>query len=224
MGGKLDDYQNFAKAYRAEGWEDLMADRTPNRARVKSATEFREPSSKATPCSGTYADPLRSDGPHSGRRGGNRRRNMGAQAQHGLRDHFGDADWLRARDNVRMLATWLGRTWERRNPREGSAARVFSIAHRFREAVRSAMGVTRSAGIIASRPDSFLLDDPLMWAMLYMWSASAPHSARRASLNAALSSDMPDRVPLLQAARARQPNGHRTCSGHWSTPFLIPSR
>ena len=29
-------------------------------------------------------------------------------------------------DNIRTLATWLGRTWERRHPQEGSAARVIA--------------------------------------------------------------------------------------------------
>ena len=93
-GGKLDDYQNFAKAYRADGWEDLMADRQPNRARLKSATEFRgsllnghpissgalRPTLHAIMClardAEKEADPAAS----------------GAQALHGLRDHFGDAE------------------------------------------------------------------------------------------------------------------------------------
>ncbi len=127
-GGKLDDYQNFAKAYRADGWEDLMADRLPNRARLKSAAEFRggllnghpissgalRPTLYAIMClardAEKEADPTAS----------------GAQALHGLRDHFGGAEWLRARDNIRTLAAWLGRTWERRNPAEAAAARVLA--------------------------------------------------------------------------------------------------
>lgn len=127
-GGKLDDYQNFAKAYRAEGWEDLMADRQPNRARLKSATEFRSaymnghsvssgslrPTLYAVMCLKRDADAeIAAD-------------DSGKQVMHGLRDHFGDAEWLRERDNVRTLSTWLGRTWERRNPAEATAARVLA--------------------------------------------------------------------------------------------------
>ena len=127
-GGKLDDYQNFAKAYRAEGWEDLMADRTPNRARIKSATELRGAFLQGHAVSsgslrptlyavmGLARDAAAEIDPET----------SGAQALHSLRDHFGDAEWLRARDNVRTLATWLGRTWERRNPKEGTAARVLA--------------------------------------------------------------------------------------------------
>ncbi|MGD0106059.1 MAG: anti-phage-associated DUF1156 domain-containing protein [Rhodopila sp.] len=126
-GGKLDDYQNFAKAYRADGTEELMADSAPGRARLKSASEFRSTLLQDHPIS---AGPLRptlyavmclaqdataeADPEDSG-----------AQALHGLRDRFG-GEWLRVRDNVRTLATWLGRTWDRRHPQEGSAARVLA--------------------------------------------------------------------------------------------------
>jgi hypothetical protein len=40
-GGRVDDYQNFAKAYRADGWADLMADQTPMKARLKGAADFK---------------------------------------------------------------------------------------------------------------------------------------------------------------------------------------
>lgn len=127
-GGKLDDYQNFAKAYRADGWEDLMAERTPNRARLKTATEFRAAFLRGHPVSDgplrptLYAimslarDAEREVDPET----------SGKAALHGLRDHFGEASWLGARDNVRALATWFGRTWSRRNPAEAAAARVLA--------------------------------------------------------------------------------------------------
>lgn len=38
---KLDNYQNFAKAFRVEKWQPLMASEKPNDARLKSAAEFR---------------------------------------------------------------------------------------------------------------------------------------------------------------------------------------
>jgi hypothetical protein len=127
-GGKLDDYQNFAKAYRAEGWEDLMAERAPNRARLKTATEFRAALLRGHPISDgplrptLYAimslarDAEREVDPDTSSKA----------ALHGLRDHFGEASWLGARDNVRALATWFGRTWSRRNPAEAAAARVLA--------------------------------------------------------------------------------------------------
>jgi len=127
-GGKLDDYQNFAKAYRAEGWEDLMADRTPNRARLKTASEFRGALLRGHPLSDgplrptLYAAMLlardaeaEADPEASGK-----------AALHALRDHFGEGAWMGARDNVRALAAWLGQTWQRKNPAEASAARVLA--------------------------------------------------------------------------------------------------
>ena len=127
-GGRLDDYQNFAKAYRAEGWEDLLADRQPNRARLKSATEFRGSYLNGHALSSGSLRPmlyavmcLKRDAEAEIAAA-----DSGKQVLHGLRDHFGDAEWLRERDNVRTLATWLGRTWERRNPAEATAARVLA--------------------------------------------------------------------------------------------------
>ena len=38
---KLDNYQNFAKAFRVEKWQPLLASEKPNDARLKSAAEFR---------------------------------------------------------------------------------------------------------------------------------------------------------------------------------------
>ena len=127
-GGKLDDYQNFAKAYRAEGWEDLMADRQPNRARLKTATEFRAAYLNGHALSGGSLRPTLYAVMclHRDAEAEIDAENSGKQALHGLRDHFGDAEWLRERDNVRTLAAWLGRTWGRRNPGEATAARVLA--------------------------------------------------------------------------------------------------
>jgi adenine-specific DNA methylase len=38
---KLDNYQNFAKAFRVGNWQDLMASMKPNDARLKSARDFK---------------------------------------------------------------------------------------------------------------------------------------------------------------------------------------
>lgn len=128
QGGKLDDYQNFARVYRAEDWEDLMADRSPNKAHLKGAAEFKRaymtghPFSKGTIRATLYAiseqwraTSIEEDPKVSGDR-----------ILHGLRDHFGDEAWLRARDNVRVLASWFGRTWERQRPEEAAAGRVIA--------------------------------------------------------------------------------------------------
>ena len=48
----------------------------------------------------------------------------GDRILHGLRDHFGMESWGQVRDNVRMLAAWFGRTWERQRAEEAAAARV----------------------------------------------------------------------------------------------------
>ncbi|MDO9713170.1 anti-phage-associated DUF1156 domain-containing protein [Paracraurococcus lichenis] len=125
---KLSDYQNFAKAYRAEGWEDLMADQTANRARLKTAAEFRGALLRGHPFS---EGPLRIViyAIHMLARDAEQEADpdaSGKAALHALRDHFGDAAWLGARESVRTLAAWLGRTWQRRNPNEASAARVLA--------------------------------------------------------------------------------------------------
>lgn len=128
VGGKLDDYQTFAKAYRAESMDDLMASTAPNRARLKSASEFRGGHLEGHPISGGALRPtlyavmgLASDAAKNVDP-----KTSGELALHGLRDRFGDADWLRVRDNVRGLSVWLGRVWERRNPGEAGAARVLA--------------------------------------------------------------------------------------------------
>lgn len=125
-GGKLDDYHNFSRVYRAEQWEDVMAERSPNQARLKGATEFKRSLMTGHPfslgalrptlyviseqCAATTND----EDPKA----------SGDRILHGLRDHFGPEVWLRARDNVRSLANWFGRIWERQRPDEAAAARV----------------------------------------------------------------------------------------------------
>ena len=39
---KLDNYQNFAKAFRVAKYDDLMGSMEPNKARLKKAKEFRK--------------------------------------------------------------------------------------------------------------------------------------------------------------------------------------
>jgi adenine-specific DNA methylase len=123
LGGKLDDYQNFAKAYRADGWEDLMADKTPNKACLKGPAELRRALMTGHPFSdGTLRPTLyainelrlateRDEDPKT----------AADRVLHGLRDHFGE--WVRQRASVRTVAAWFGRMWARNRPAEASAAR-----------------------------------------------------------------------------------------------------
>jgi len=39
---KLDNYQNFAKAFRVSSYDDLMGSMEPNKARLKSAADFKK--------------------------------------------------------------------------------------------------------------------------------------------------------------------------------------
>ena len=126
-GGKLDDYQNFAKAFRAERWDELMAERTPNVARLKGAAEFRRGLMTGHPFAEGMLRPTlyainelrlaaaRDDDP----------RISGDRVLHGLRDHFGE-EWMRRRQTVRAVAAWLGATWSLHRPPEASAARTLA--------------------------------------------------------------------------------------------------
>ena len=124
--GKLDDYQNFAKAYRAEGWEDLMADNTPNRARLKGAAEFKRAMMTGHPFSGGLVRPVlyainelriaaekEDDAQASGER-----------AISGLRDNL--TSWSQQRLQAHLIAEWLGKTLARHRPVEASAARTLA--------------------------------------------------------------------------------------------------
>ena len=124
--GKLDDYQNFAKAYRAEGWEDLMADNTPNKARLKGAAEFKRAMMTGHPFSGGLVRPVlyainelriaaeKEDDAQS----------SGERTISGLRDNL--TSWGQQRLQAHLIAEWLGRTLARHRPEEARAARTLS--------------------------------------------------------------------------------------------------
>ena len=128
QGGRLDDYMNFAKVYRVQAWEDLMADRSPNRARLKGAAEFRRAlmtgggfaAGSVRPTLYAIAEQWRATARDEDAR------ESGDRILHGLRDHFGVEGWLRARDGVRALAGWFGTVWQRQRPEEAAAARVLT--------------------------------------------------------------------------------------------------
>jgi len=125
--GKLDDYQNFAKAYRApEGWADLMADTTPNKARLKGAAEFRRSMMSGHPFASGLVRPvlyavnelrMAAEKEEDANKSSN-------QAIAGLRDNL--ASWSQQRQQAMVLAEWLGRTLNKQRAQEASAARTLS--------------------------------------------------------------------------------------------------
>jgi putative DNA methylase len=125
-GGKLDDYQNFAKAYRADGWEDLMADSTPNKARLKGAAEFRRAMMSGHPFAGGMVRPVLY-AVNELRAAAEKEEDSNVsneRAINGLRDNLGS--WARQRENARVIAEWLGRILTRHRPGEASAARTLA--------------------------------------------------------------------------------------------------
>ena len=126
IGGKLDDYQNFARVYRAAAWEDLMAERSPNKARLKGAAEFKRTlmtghnfsEGSLRPTLYAIAEQWRATAKEEDPK------DSGDRILHFLRDHFGLENWTHARQSVRALAAWLGTVWERQRPEEAAAARV----------------------------------------------------------------------------------------------------
>jgi hypothetical protein len=124
--GKLDDYQNFAKAYRADGWDDLMADSTPNRARLKCAAEFKRVMMTGHPFAGGLVRPvlyavneLRMSAEYE-----EDQATSSDRAISGLRDNL--KSWAQQRQQAMVIADWLGRALARHRPAEASAARTLA--------------------------------------------------------------------------------------------------
>lgn len=124
--GKLDDYQNFAKVYRADGWDDLMADSTPNKARLKGAADFKRGMMMGHPFAGGLVRPVlyavnelrvaaERDEDHNA---------SGQRAINGLRDNL--ASWSQQRQQAMVMADWMGRMLDRHRPAEASAARTLA--------------------------------------------------------------------------------------------------
>jgi len=125
--GKVDDYQNFAKAFRCTDWRPLLASAEPNKARLKGALDLGRSLMEGHEFA---AGPLRrtlfalrvlaeaearEEEPAK----------AAAIAISNLRDLFG-ADWLRRRSDVIALAEWLGHALDRVRTSEASAARVLA--------------------------------------------------------------------------------------------------
>jgi adenine-specific DNA methylase len=115
-GRKLDNYQNFAKAFRVGSWQPLMASMKPNDARLKSAAELKrnelgESEFGTSLLRGVlyaiYEIGCEVDA---------------EEVMSHLRDQVGG--WYQRRADAADLAGWLGRTLERLRADEASAARV----------------------------------------------------------------------------------------------------
>ena len=124
--GKLDDYQNFAKAYRADGWDDLMADSTPNKARLKGASDFKRAMMTGHPFAGGLVRPVLY-AVNELRMSAEKEEDQATssdRAVSGLRDNL--KSWAQQRQQAMVIADWLGRTLARHRPAEASAARTLA--------------------------------------------------------------------------------------------------
>lgn len=113
---KLDNYQNFAKAFRVGDWQPLMATAKANDARLKSASEFKKAEFAGSEFSTSMLRAL-------------------LYAVHELEaevepddalSHLRDnvPDYSRRRHDLAAVAAYLAKAVERRRPEEASAARV----------------------------------------------------------------------------------------------------
>jgi adenine-specific DNA methylase len=113
---KLDNYQNFAKAFRVASWQPLMATVKPNDARLKSAAELRRAEFTGSEFGGSMLRgvlhalfELQSD----------------VEPDHvmsHLRDNVND--YLRRRNEIAAVTAYIARSVEQRRSEEASAARI----------------------------------------------------------------------------------------------------
>lgn len=117
-GKKLDNYQNFAKAFKVKDYATLMASMTPNESRLKSAAEFKKGEFSGSEFAGSTLravlfalHELQTE--------------VDAEIVHShLRDNV--PDYLRKRDDIVTLAHYIDLKLARRRPEEAEAARVLA--------------------------------------------------------------------------------------------------
>ena len=122
----LDNYQNFAKAFKVRDFYALMADRRANQARLKGAVEFgRTGMSEGSELYGSvlravlyavmelHADVDTND--------------VLAHLTHNVPDYYGD---LRQREGAIAVADYLAEQLRTLRPEEASAARILAEAVR----------------------------------------------------------------------------------------------
>ena len=119
---KLDQFQNFAKAFRVGDYDDLMASNTPNNAKLKTATKLGKTSM--------------AEGVQFGRDSIVRLALRGIWRV-GKEDEVEDVleelrdmipDYHRKRDTLRQLVSYVALKRERSDPAEASAARILATA------------------------------------------------------------------------------------------------
>lgn len=119
---KLDQFQNFAKAFRVGDYDDLMASKTPNNAKLKTAKGL----GRAAMAEGVQFG-----------RDSIVRLALRAIWRVGKEDEVEDVldelrdlipDYLRKRDALRQIVTYVAAKRERTDPAEASAARILGTA------------------------------------------------------------------------------------------------
>lgn len=119
---KLDQFQNFAKAFRVGNYDDLMASKSPNNARLKTAKGLGRSAM--------------AEGGQFGRDSivrlalrGVWRVDKGDEVEDVL-EEFRDliSDYLRQRDSLRQIVAYVATKRERTDPEEASAARILGTA------------------------------------------------------------------------------------------------
>ena len=119
---KLDQFQNFAKAFRVGDYDDMMASKAPNNAKLKTATKLGKTSM--------------AEGIQFGR-DSIVRLALRAIWRVGKEDEVEDVldelrdlipDYLRKRDTLRHIVTYVAAKRDRSDPDEARAARILSTA------------------------------------------------------------------------------------------------
>lgn len=119
---KLDQFQNFAKAFRVGDYDDLMASKTPNNAKLKTAIKLGKSSmAEGTPFGrdSIVRLTLRAIWRIA-------KEDEVEEVLEELRDLI--PDYLRKRDTLRQLAAYVAAKRGRTDPEEASAARILGTA------------------------------------------------------------------------------------------------
>jgi putative DNA methylase len=119
---KLDQFQNFAKAFRVGDYDDMMASKSPNNARLKTATEL----GKTAMAEGT---PFGRDSiVRIALRGVWRigKEDDAEDVLEELREFI--PDYLRKRDVLRQIVSYVAAKRDRSDPDEAKAARILATA------------------------------------------------------------------------------------------------
>jgi len=121
-GKKLDNYQNFAKAFRVGAWQDLMALSKANEARLKNAVELKSARLDLSAPPGDFSASVLRAVLYALME--LQRDVLPNEALHHLRENV--SAYYSRRDDLMALTEFLAERRERVHPEEASAARVLS--------------------------------------------------------------------------------------------------